>query len=261
MKKKGTKQKQRQTQKQNVIQNVIVKLANPKRKRRKGRKKGEAEQQPQPIYPSFTAPIVYQQVVPPSFAPQEIPQAFKQEVKRSILEEMGLKFPRPMTAEQKKEETVKREESKIINETFPAPNVSQTPLESDVYKPSEIQQGVKRSRVEEPFATVVSGETAYPLIENLEALTTAYKGDVEVPAKKLGAPPRKSRWSSTDNLNRIYKIITGKNPPVNTKNDNLIKEIYYSINRDASPSDDQKTIRTYVSDYVKDKKNKSILGL
>lgn len=227
MKKKSTKQKQRQTQKQNVIQNVIVKLPTQKRKRGKARKKREpVEQPPQPIYPSFTAPIVYQQVVPPSFAPQETTTAFKADVKRSILEEMGLKFPRPMTQEQKKEEVKQREESKVINETFPAPNTSQTPLESDVYKPMEIQQGVKRSRMEEPFATVVSGETAFPIIEDVGVLTTAYKGDIEFPAKKLGAPPRKSNWSSSENLNRIYQKITGNRPPSNTKKDNLIKEIY-----------------------------------
>jgi hypothetical protein len=256
MKKKGTKQKQRQSQKQNVIQNVIVKLANPKRKRGKGRKKREPVEQPQPIYPSFTAPIVYQQVVPHSFAPQEIPQAFKQEVKRSILEEMGLKFPRPMTAEQKKEETVKREESKIINETFPAPNISQTPLESDVYKPSEIQQGVKRSRVEEPLAYPLIGEaSAYPLIETGGQLSTAYKEDVPLVGFAEGQKipsSRKSNWSSSENLNSVYKKLTGNNPPENTKKSALIRELYTLLTVGEDPTGiGEKALRDVVKKMIK----------
>jgi len=293
-----TRQKQKQSQRQSVIQNVVVHL--PETKKRKGRKRTRRPREPEPspsFQPGFASlsPIVYQQVLPyPQMAVPEPTPAFKADIKRSIVEEMGLKIPRPMTKEEKKQETDLREsllkeqsklqdelksarhsvDASVINQSFPPPSPKQTPLESEVYKPTEVLANKRPRPAEEEMGLPVAFQAeptdigVFPLLEYEGALSAVRKGDVEVPAfipgrKRVGAEPRKSskpKWDSSENLNRTYRKITGIIPSENTKKSALLRDIYMELTG-TSPAMDSKELSNVVKKLIRDPETINQYGL
>ena len=271
--KKSIKQKQKQSQRQSV--NVVVHL--PETKRRKGRKRPRRQKEPEPspsFQPGFASlsPIVYQQVLPyPQMAVPEPTPAFRADIKRPILEEMGLKIPPPMTAEQKKQvsdlRATLRDEMKklaedmssakqstaVLDETFPSQTIYETPLENPVYTPGEplLSKRKPSNPIEEAglptaFQSEPTDINVYALADIGQPISAVRKDDVELPAKKI--PSSTGRWDSVANLIVLCEKIL-KRPPQSTKVNDMLREIYMKVNNDASPTDTDAEIRKYVSAY------------
>jgi len=127
------KPEQEQRQHQQVLQSVVVNLSDEKKKKRTRRKRVvKREREPeQPINLPYSAShIVYNQVLPyPQTSTYETP-TFKQELKRSILEEMGI-FSTPVK-DHKKTQT---EMSAPITTSTKAPSTPSLPFEESFPAP------------------------------------------------------------------------------------------------------------------------------